>query len=229
MSIGSKIGQLRKEKGITQEALAKLLDVTNQAVSKWESDQCCPDIQLLPRLADVFDISIDALFDRAPAAERMVEGLPWPKDGTLRVVLYRGHTLLKNSNGEKELVFRYEGPAEEVVSAVSVSCGDVYGDVEAGGNVTCGLVHGDVDAGGSVKCDTVSGDVDAGGSVVCDAVSGDVDAGSSVECGDVGGSVDAGTYVSCGAVDGDVDAGTYVTCGPVKGDVDAGGTVTIQA
>ena len=44
MSIGSKIAQYRKEKGLTQETLAQLIGVTNQAVSKWESDQCCPDI-----------------------------------------------------------------------------------------------------------------------------------------------------------------------------------------
>ena len=64
MSIGSKIAQYRKEKGLTQETLAQLIGVTNQAVSKWESDQCCPDIQMLPKLADIFDVSVDALFDR---------------------------------------------------------------------------------------------------------------------------------------------------------------------
>lgn len=64
MSIGSKIAQYRKEKGLTQETLAQLIGVTNQAVSKWESDQCCPDIQILPKLADIFDVSVDALFDR---------------------------------------------------------------------------------------------------------------------------------------------------------------------
>lgn len=52
---------LRKEKGITQEELAKALGVTNQAVSKWESGQCCPDIQLLPELATYFGVSVDRL------------------------------------------------------------------------------------------------------------------------------------------------------------------------
>lgn len=198
MTIGERIAQYRKEKGLTQEALAKTLDVTNQAVSKWESDQCCPDIQLLPKLADVFGVSLDALFGRQIQQPRKVEGLPWADDRTLRVVLYQGHTLLQNNNGEKELSFRYEGPAVDVVSAVNVSCGDVGRDVDAGGNVACGIVGVNVDAGGSVTC----GDVE-----------GSVDAGSSVKCGNVGGDVDAGTHVTCAAVSGDVDAGGNVKIG----------------
>ena len=48
MDIGNKIFFLRKNKGVTQEQLAQALGVSNQAVSKWESGQCFPDIQLLP-------------------------------------------------------------------------------------------------------------------------------------------------------------------------------------
>ena len=56
----------RKKQGLTQEDLAKKLGVTNQSVSKWESAQCCPDISLLPKLADIFEISIDELFGNEP-------------------------------------------------------------------------------------------------------------------------------------------------------------------
>lgn len=52
---------LRKQKGLTQDELAKYLGVTNQAVSKWENGQCCPDIQLLPELAKLFEVSVDEL------------------------------------------------------------------------------------------------------------------------------------------------------------------------
>ena len=62
MTLGNRIAYYRKRMGVTQDALAQQLEVTNQAVSKWESDQCCPDIQLLPRLADIFGITIDELF-----------------------------------------------------------------------------------------------------------------------------------------------------------------------
>lgn len=227
MTIGERIARYRKEKGLTQEGLAKLLDVTNQAVSKWESDQCCPDIGLLPGLADVFEITVDALFGRETLPPRKVEGLPWANDSTLRVVLYQGHSLLKHCENAKELTFRYEGPALNIDSAINVDCGDVGGDVDAGASVNCGPVGGYVDAGGSVNCGAVGDYVDAGGSVYCGAVGDYVDAGGSVTCGDVGGNVDAGSSVKCGNVEGDVDAGTHVTCAAVSGDVDAGGNVRI--
>lgn len=51
MKIQEQIAFLRKQNAMTQEELAKALGVTNQAVSKWESGQCCPDIGLLPNLA----------------------------------------------------------------------------------------------------------------------------------------------------------------------------------
>ena len=227
MTLGGRIARYRKEKGLTQEALAKLLDVTNQAVSKWEADQCCPDIALLPKIADVFGISMDALFGREPQQTFSIKGLPWKDDSTLRVVLYQGHRLLKQNNGEMELFFRYEGPALNIDSMVAVNCGDVNGNVDAGGSVSCGYVKGYVDAGGMVNCGHVGSHVDAGGSVNCGAVGGNVDAGGNVECGDVGGSVDAGSSIRCKNVGGDVDAGTHVTCESVNGDIDAGGNVKI--
>ena len=46
---------------LTQDQLAEQLGVTAQAVSKWENDQSCPDITMLPRLAEIFGITTDAL------------------------------------------------------------------------------------------------------------------------------------------------------------------------
>ena len=60
-TIGKKIAQYRKDKGLTQDELAELLGVSAQAVSKWENDLSCPDILLLPKLAELFDTTVDCL------------------------------------------------------------------------------------------------------------------------------------------------------------------------
>lgn len=55
------IKRLRKERDLTQEALADFLGVSFQAVSKWERGESYPDIELLPTIADFFSISTDEL------------------------------------------------------------------------------------------------------------------------------------------------------------------------
>lgn len=60
--LNQQIAYFRKKHNLTQEKFASLVGVSNQAVSKWESGACCPDIQLLPVIAECFNISIDALF-----------------------------------------------------------------------------------------------------------------------------------------------------------------------
>lgn len=60
-SIGTKIAFYRKAKGMTQEELAEKLGVSAQAVSKWENDIACPDIQLLTPLSSIFETTIDEL------------------------------------------------------------------------------------------------------------------------------------------------------------------------
>ena len=66
IKLSENIANLRKEKNLTQEQLATVLNVTNQAVSKWESGKCDPDIELLPIIADFFKVSIDDLLRKDP-------------------------------------------------------------------------------------------------------------------------------------------------------------------
>ena len=62
-NIGAVIYELRKTKGITQDELAKYVGVSAQAVSKWENGGV-PDTELLPKIADFFEVSIDKLFGK---------------------------------------------------------------------------------------------------------------------------------------------------------------------
>lgn len=65
-TLGKRIVRHRKQLGLTQDQLAEKLGVTAQAVSKWENDQSCPDISMLPKLAEIFGITTDALLGSTP-------------------------------------------------------------------------------------------------------------------------------------------------------------------
>ena len=60
-SIGETIAALRKQKGMTQNELAEKMNVTDKAVSKWERDLSCPDINTISKLADILDVSVEEL------------------------------------------------------------------------------------------------------------------------------------------------------------------------
>jgi len=63
VKIGAKIKALRKRDDITQERLADVLGVTNQAISRWESENGYPDIEYIKPIANFFNVAIDYLFD----------------------------------------------------------------------------------------------------------------------------------------------------------------------
>ena len=60
-TLGMMISSLRKEKGMTQLELAEKMGVTDKAVSKWERNLSFPDINSIPKLAEIFDVSVDDL------------------------------------------------------------------------------------------------------------------------------------------------------------------------
>lgn len=61
MTIGDKIRKLRVERHITQETLAKYLNISNQAISKWEQNITSPDLSVIPDIAEYFEITTDEL------------------------------------------------------------------------------------------------------------------------------------------------------------------------
>lgn len=62
-SFGEIIAYLRKKKGLTQSELAEKMNVTDKAVSKWERDLSCPDVNTISRLAEVLDVSVEELLN----------------------------------------------------------------------------------------------------------------------------------------------------------------------
>lgn len=69
-SLGMMISSLRKEKGMTQVELAQQMGVTDKAVSKWERDLSYPDINSIPKLAEVFGISVDELMQMKTESQK---------------------------------------------------------------------------------------------------------------------------------------------------------------
>ena len=99
-TIGRRIAQLRKECGMTQEELALKLEVSSQAVSKWENDVSCPDISLLPKLADTLHTTTDYILSGKKDEVRCVpeDQRKDPADLTLRVKVLSadGHKVRMN-------------------------------------------------------------------------------------------------------------------------------------
>ena len=60
-SIGQFLAALRKANGMTQQEIADRLHVSNKAVSRWERDECAPDLSLIPALAEIFGVTCDEL------------------------------------------------------------------------------------------------------------------------------------------------------------------------
>ncbi len=123
--IGPVIAHYRKLNGLTQEELAEQVGVSTQAVSKWEQQLSCPDIALLPVLAQLFRISLDELFGLPCPAEivyELVADLPWEDDGKLRFAVYEGRKLLDQSAyelaaGANSIEVRFRGRAASTARA----------------------------------------------------------------------------------------------------------------
>ena len=71
-TMGQVIAALRKEKGMTQKELADKLNITDKAVSKWERDLSCPDINSIPNLAEILGVSVEELMQVKKEADAPV-------------------------------------------------------------------------------------------------------------------------------------------------------------
>lgn len=103
LSLGNRIAYYRKLNAMTQEELSYKLNVSPQAVSKWEQQLSSPDIMLLPVIAEAFHISVDELFGRKINTEpvfSLVDNVPWEDDGKIRFAVFQGKKLFNQSETE---------------------------------------------------------------------------------------------------------------------------------
>lgn len=100
MRLGQKIADLRKKENLSQEGLAEKLNVSRQAVSKWESDQSIPDIEKIVNLSELFGVTTDYLlksgdpsFDlnKMQNSENKIDNLPIVSDKTINDYLITSH------------------------------------------------------------------------------------------------------------------------------------------
>jgi len=160
MNMGTNIKQLRLQNNLTQDQVAEKLGVSYQAVSKWENNTNTPDITLLPQIANLFDISIDALFsDDLTACSELH---PFMKeDDVIRVVQMRGKKVVKVSP-----IFSPDTPPIEI--AFPRDCNDrtQYFKVEVYGHIVSdSSINGDVVCHQTIKSGTINGDVKSEGNI----------------------------------------------------------------
>ncbi|OPZ86663.1 MAG: HTH-type transcriptional regulator ImmR [Firmicutes bacterium ADurb.Bin419] len=96
MSFGNNLKLLRKEKGLTQEQLADMLDVSRQAVSKWESDNGYPETDKLLIIAKELGVSLDYLMDNAPKEVDVEENteVNTKSDNKLMITMFDGSQVI---------------------------------------------------------------------------------------------------------------------------------------
>ena len=152
----------RKKLKITQEELANKLDISFQAVSKWENKLSSPDISLLPTLANIFEVSIDKLFN---ISTENILNTTIPNDDNIRICCFKGQQLLQTCSDLDNVVINLEGNLNNVISYVSIECTEILGDAKAGCDINCTSIANNATAG----CDlTIHGNIGNNAKAGCD-------------------------------------------------------------
>lgn len=137
-TFGQRFYELRKKQELTQERIAEKLNVSPQAVSKWENDQALPDVALLKSIAKLFDVTIDSLLgeDATTTEYRKVE----EKDMSKMLL----KIMIKSSNGDTVNV---KVPVA-LVKVLAASGGDVLSSIGVkGGELNIEEILKLIDAG----------------------------------------------------------------------------------
>lgn len=241
LKIGEIIKELRGTKGVSQETLAAVCDVSMQAVSKWENGQSCPDIAFLPLLAEYFQVSIDYLLTGKESAQKcgtaqdseLLDHLKAiTEEDTLYIIQYRNGQILDKKKWEQDQLTRlhqseairiaFEDDFESLKNGLHI---EIWGNAD----IESKNIHMNLCAGGNVKCDAVDGNIASEGNVECGSVNGNIASEGNVECGSVNGNASSGGSITCGNIDGNAAAGGEITCNDIGGDAEAGYLVSCKS
>lgn len=96
-TIGKFISVLRKSQGMTQQDVADRLNVSNKAVSRWERDECAPDISLIPAIAEMFGVSCDELLRGERISSAFVEISPSKSEKQISNYVFKTISKFKSS------------------------------------------------------------------------------------------------------------------------------------
>lgn len=147
--LAQNIRRLRRERDISQATLADALDISIQAVSKWECGNSSPDISLIPRIADFFGITIDELFRGKRAASTSLRGQDLPDDGIFRVVQAVGRHILRAEQYSDRKTVRLEiGKTDRLPEKL-----EFCAPTRISGDLSCEslIVHGDLQITGALS------------------------------------------------------------------------------
>lgn len=241
--ICDRIAQLRKRDKLSQEALAGMLGITFQAVSKWENNVSCPDISIIPDIARIFNVSVGYLFGEEAYDEGILkedlqessenntgntfEGksmleCDWENDNIIRVVVARGHRLIKSHQLDEKI-------KENVTVNLSSNINGSTINSQLGIVIENEISNSTLTAGGNIICGDIAdgGSMSSGGNISCGDIAdaGTMTAGGNISCGDITdvGAMTSGGNISCG----DISEGSITSQGNIEcRDINASGTVS---
>jgi transcriptional regulator with XRE-family HTH domain len=245
--------RLRKDRGVTQDVLAVALDISVQAISKWETGVSLPDIMQLPRIAKFYGVTIDYLFYHEGNEQPVING-DLPDDNKLRIIQFYGNKMLGADLWEKDKNIELKIPEDrfgqragaelnvEVWGNASIygdirgnaecgatlNCGNIGGNAESGGGINCGNIGQYAECGNGINCGNIGQYAQCGNDINCGNIGGDAECGGKLNCGDIGQNVECGGELNCGTIAGQVTCEGNIRCREIKGDVKCEGDIIYE-
>lgn len=215
--------RLRKERNITQDILANSLDISVQAISKWETGVSLPDLMQIPRIAKFYGVTIDYLFyNEGNERKTIIHDLP--DDNKLRIVQFLGNKILGVDLWEQDKNINLK-----ISDSLCITQSGLGINVEIWGNANIqGDINGYVECGGKLNCGNIGSYAECGNSVNCGNIDGYVECGDKVNCGNISSYVESGGSVNCGNIEGDVECQGDLHCNVITGNVECEGNVIYE-